>query len=110
MIGIAGEDDPAADRDRRACEAVWIALAVPALVLVADDASHGAQARDGAQDALADRRVLTHDHPLPLAQRAGLVQDLVRNPDLADVVKERRGADAADLFAVQRQRVAHPRG
>ena len=38
------------------------------------------------------------------------MEDLVGNPDLADVVKERRGADAADLLAAERQRLAHPRG
>src|SRR6476620_1230772 len=110
VVRITGEDDPAGDRNRRARQAVGIALAVPALVLVADDASHGAKTRDGAQDALADRRVLAHDLPLTLGERTGLVEDLVGNPDLADVVKERRGADTADLLAVQRQGLADPRG
>ena len=35
---------------------------------------------------------------------------LVGDPHLADVVKERRGAEAADLLAAQRQCVAYPRG
>ena len=80
-------------------EPVRIAVAVPALVLVADDASHGAHARDRAQDPLADRRVLAHDLPLALVERPGLVQDLVGDADLADVVEQRRGADATDLLA-----------
>src|SRR6185295_15416957 len=98
------------DRDLRTGQAVRIPLAVPALVLVADDASDGAHTRDRAQDALADRRVLTHDLPLPLVQRAVLVQDLVRDPNLADVMEERGGTDAADLLTAQRERLAHPRG
>ena len=82
MVGVAGEDDPAADRDLRAGEAVRIALAVPALVLVADDPRHVAQTRDRAQDALADRGVLAHDLPLAIGQGPGLCRISSGTPTL----------------------------
>ena len=75
MVGVAGEDDARADRDLLAGQAVGIAAAVPALVLVADDPGHAPEARDRAQDALADDGVLAHDLPLALVELAGLVED-----------------------------------
>ena len=93
----------AADRDRVAGQPVGIAAAVPALVLVADDPRDRAHAGDRAQDPLADHGVLAHDLPLARVERAGLVEDLVGDPDLADVVKERGRADVLDLVLVERQ-------
>jgi hypothetical protein len=101
VVGVAGEDDAAAERDLLAGEPVGVAGAVEALVLVADDARHAAHAGDGAQDALADDRVLAHDVPLLAGQRARLVQDPVGHPDLADVVQQRGVADALDLDLVE---------
>ena len=73
-------------------------------MLVAHDPRHAAHARDRAQDALADDRVLAHDVPLLAGQRAGLVQDAVGHPDLADVVQQRGVADALDLDLVEAER------
>ena len=61
---------------------------------------------DRAEDPLADHGVLAHHLPLAVVERAGLVQDLVGDPDLADVVQQRGGADALDLA---RRRAPGPR-
>ena len=45
VVGVAGEDDPRGDRDRRPGEAVGVAAAVPALVLVAHDRGQVAELR-----------------------------------------------------------------
>ena len=74
VVGVAREDDARADGDRVAGDAVGIPPAVPALVLVADDPGHAAQPRDGAQDALADDRVVLHELPLVLAELPGLLR------------------------------------
>ncbi len=89
MVGVAGKDDARADRDLGSGDGVGIAAAVPALVLVADDPRDHAHSGDRSQDALADHRVLSHDLPLGVVERAGLVQDRVGNANLADVVKQR---------------------
>ena len=91
-------------------EAVRIAVAVPALVLVAHRPGDRAHARDRADDPLADHRVLAHHLPLAVVERSRLVQDLVGHADLADVVQQRRGAQPGDLVGVERERLADPRG
>jgi hypothetical protein len=53
--------------------------------------------------------VLAHDLPLPLVELAGLVEDLVRHPDLPDVVQQCTGPDLLDLLPAQPQRVTNPR-
>ena len=60
-------------------------------------------ARDRAQDALADHRVLAHHRPLRVVERAGLVEHLVGDRDLADVVQQRGRRDALDLDLVERR-------
>ena len=70
VVGVAGEDDPAADRDRRAGEAVRVAAAVPALVLVAHERGDRLELGRAAQDALADHGVLAHDRPLRVGRAA----------------------------------------
>ena len=69
MPGVAGEHDPAGQRDGLAGQAVGVAAAVPALVLVAHGAGHLLEVRDAAQDLLADDRVPLHDRPLLVGQR-----------------------------------------
>ena len=62
VVGVAGEHDPARERDPLAGQAVRVAAPVPALVLVADRLRHLVHPRDLAQDLLADHRVVAH-HP-----------------------------------------------
>ena len=99
--GVAGEDDARRERDRVADEPVRVAVAVPALVLVAHGAGDGLQAGDGREDALADHRVLAHEHPLRGVERAGLVEERVGDADLADVVEQGDGGELGHLLAAQ---------
>src|SRR5918992_4082708 len=83
---LAHSDDASAERDLLALELVGIARSVPPLVRRADEPSDLAERRGGVQDALADQRVATDELPLLVRQRAGLLEDLLRDRDLADVV------------------------
>src|SRR5512133_1027793 len=85
--GVAREDDAGPERDALAGQAVGVAAAVPAFVAGAPDPADGAQRLGRADDALADDRVLADEAPLGVVERAGLVQDRVRDGDLADVVQ-----------------------
>jgi hypothetical protein len=68
---------------------VRVAASVPALVVGADDAEPLAlQERDTAEHLLAEEGVGPHQAGLALVQRAGLLENAVGNPDLADVVEE----------------------
>ena len=60
--------------------------------------------RQVVQDIRADRRVRLHDLKLFLCQLAGLVDDLIRNTDLADIVQ--RGRTRDQLNVLLRQRIA----
>jgi hypothetical protein len=62
-----------------------VAAAVPALVAQAHQPGDRAQRRRVGEDALADQRVLAHDPPLDVVERAGLVEDVVGHRDVADV-------------------------
>ena len=81
------------ERDRVAREAVRVARAVPALVVVADDELALAEEVDVAQDLRADHGVAAHQRVLLLGQRAGLEQDRVGHGDLADVVQQEAELD-----------------
>ena len=92
MERVAGEDDARAERDVGAREAVRVAAAVPALVLVAHQQTGAGEELDGREDLLADDRVALDLEPLLGRQRAALVEDRLGHRDLADVVED--GAEA----------------
>src|SRR5690606_7682417 len=81
-------EDARVERDALAGEPVRVAVAVPALMVVADHPRDVAQERNGLQDVLADLGMAADRDVLLLRQTAGLVQDAVVDPDLADVVEE----------------------
>ena len=83
--------------DLLAAEAVRVACAVPALVAGADGRSDLLEPRCGGDDSLADQGVLPHQRPLRRVERARLVEDRVRDRQLADVVKLRGDADELAL-------------
>ena len=51
------------------------------------------------EDVLGDHRVLLHDLPLLVVEGAGLLQDALGDPDLADVVEEGADLDGIELGA-----------
>ena len=84
-----------------ALQAVGVAAAVPALVVVADDGREVARHAQRVADALADLGVLAHDAELVVRQRAGLVEDVLGDADLADVVQQGAVGDALQLAVAQ---------
>ena len=78
-----------AERDLRLLEPVRIAAAVPALVVVPHDLKPlSLEQRDAAQQLLAEHRVRLEQPPLRRLERALLLEDPVRDPDLPDVVEQ----------------------
>ena len=96
----------ALDRDRLAGEPVGIAAAVPAFVRAAHDVCDRSQRACGGDDPLADQRVLAHEADLFEVQRTWLVENRIRDRDLADVVQ--LGGAHGDVDLLDRQ--AHVRG
>ena len=88
---------------------VGVAIAVPALVVPAADGVRHLQKRLVLRNRLS--QILQHlcaRHGMVLdngkllgSQTAGLVQDFLRNDDLADIVQRRGGADACDIAFIQ---------
>src|SRR5689334_19947407 len=108
--GVDDPDDPGAERDRIAAQAVGVAAAIPALVVVADDRPERRAPGEGQADPLADDRVAPHLGPLPVGQRAGLGQDRVADPDLADVMEHRPEHDGPELERIDRHVLAEAMG
>ena len=87
-----------------------VAAAVPALVLGAHGGREVGERRDRADDALADRRVRAHDPPLGVATARRLLQDRLRDAELADVVQERDLRDGDDLLVGEPELLRDRRG
>ena len=66
-----------------------VAVAVPPLVVVQDGERDRLEARDARHQAVADARVQLHHGALLGGQAAGLEQDPLGDPDLAEVVQQR---------------------
>ena len=94
VVGVADGHDAGAERDLLAGEPIGIAAPVVALMARAHDRADAAELGRGADDPLADDRVLAHVFPLVGVERARGVQDGVGDRDLADVVQ---GGGAAGL-------------
>ena len=94
---VGDVDDPRAERDLLALQAVGIAGAVEALVVVADRRNGVAEEAEPVDDAGALVGVALHQRPLLLRQARRLQQDRVRDRQLADVVEEGRVAEQVEL-------------
>src|SRR5438552_1454069 len=87
---VGDGEDPREERDVLAREAIEVPGPVPPLVMVADAAPHEVDARQVADDHVAERDVLLDDRVLIGGQRRRLAQDRVGDADLADVVHQAR--------------------
>ena len=87
--GVGRQDDPRLERDLVALDAVWIAAAVQAFVVMTDHAGLGIHA-EASQQALACRGVVLNPLVLGGGQRARLSQDGGSDRELAHVVDDRR--------------------
>src|ERR1017187_3395453 len=86
--GVARRNDAGLDRYRVAAEAVGVPSAVPALLRCPDDAAELAhEAADFLEHLLAPEGVRLDDRPVSLVELSGLLDDLLRDGDLANVVK-----------------------
>ncbi len=104
--GVGDGDDPGFDWDLLAGQAVRVAGAVHALVVV-EHAQHLArEAAGGAEDRETELGVGAHDPPLGFGQRAPLVQDLRRDPQLAHIVEQ--AGPAQDLLLLGGQAEGPP--
>jgi len=90
VIGVAGEHDARGDGDLVADEPVRVAGAVPALVARPDYLPDPTQQpTDAVEHELALDRVRLHDLELARGEGRRLVEDLLRDRDLADVMEHR---------------------
>ena len=77
-------------------------------MLEGDDRREDRHLRRAAEDLGAVDDVPPHDHELVVGQLVGLVEDLLRRADLADVVHQRRQAELAQQPAVDPERARLP--
>ena len=89
--------DAGGQRDLVAAQPEGVAVAVGTLVVQFDYRQVRLEERDLAQDAGAERRMALDLLVLLGRQRLGLLQDLVGQPDLADVVEQRAEPDDGHL-------------
>src|SRR3954452_4546697 len=107
---VADGCDPPHQRDLLAGEPVRIAAPVPALVVgQRDRLRHLDQRRPRPREYVrADRRVGLHLLPLAGVETAGLLEDAIRDPDLADVVHGARVPKEVGLALVHAHRERQP--
>ena len=98
--GVGDEDDARAERDLLAGEAVGVALAVPALVMVQHPVGDRVDA-EALEHPVADLRVPLEHEPLRVGQGCRLAQDLLGDRELAEVVQAAREARQLDLVGGQ---------
>ena len=95
---VGDRDDRRLERDVLAAQAIGIAEAVPALVVVADGGNGVLERGDPRHDLGPAVHVLPHDRRLGAVERARLREDRVGHPDLPDVVEEGRRRERSELL------------
>ena len=88
VIRIHHSDHAGQKRNALPAQAIRIPLAVPPLMMVQNILRDPLQLRIAAGDLIALFRVGTQDLPLFLRKPPGLIQDLQRNSDLADIMQK----------------------
>ena len=86
-VRVGNRNDAGLDRNLVAGQAVRVAVAVPALVVVADGRCRLREPGDAPGDPFADLGVLAHQHPLLLAQLTGSPENGVRKRHLSEIVQ-----------------------
>ena len=95
--GVGHADDPAVEGDVFPFEALGIAPAVIALMMILGALHHMGYEGKVLEDFGALRGMALHDSVFLIRQAAGLFQHAVRNADLADIMHE---GGPADVFAI----------
>jgi hypothetical protein len=101
IVDIHDVDDPRLQGDSVAGQSVWIAAAIPVLVMAAGDAPGALEERAGGEHAFAGHGVGLHDAAFLVGKPPGLLEDAVGHMHLADVVKNGREADRFGLLRAQ---------
>src|SRR5579885_1060259 len=104
--GVHDREDPRLERNVLTRKTIRITEPVPTLVMRAYRDAAARERRNLIENALAGGAVFAHDIPLLRAERPRLEKNLVRRPDLPDVVKRRAQFDELALFARQTHRGA----
>src|SRR5690606_5653974 len=86
---VADADDPGEERDLLTAEVVRVSGSVPALVMMADDLRHVAEAPRPAADALALLGVASDQEPLARRELPRRVEQGARERELPEIVAER---------------------
>src|SRR5215210_3716018 len=114
VVGVGYEDDAGAERDPIARQAVRVAAAVPAFVVVEHPVGYWVDAK-ALEHAEADLRVPLEHHPFRIGERAWLAQNLLGDRELAEVVQAGREPRELDLLFGEaqptrraRREVGHP--
>src|SRR5204863_4415303 len=97
--GVRDSEDACAQRDLLSAQPIRIAGAVPALVVMADDARDVLEEGNTGDDPRAVLRMFTHGGPLGLRERPRLAQDVVWDADLADVVQDGAATEEGDVLS-----------
>src|SRR5690242_15326368 len=107
IIDVDDPHDLRRERDLVAAQAVRVARAVVAFVMPADDRLQIPRKFDGREQLQAPDRVHLHHLEFGVCERAGLVQDLVRDAYLPQVVEVRAEADRGLAGLVEREDAHH---
>src|SRR5256885_12647781 len=86
VVGVGDRQDARFERNLLAAQSPGIAAAIDALVVGDHDLRFAMKARDPQEDLVAEVRVTLDRDPLVGVERAGLVEDGIRDPDLAYVL------------------------
>ncbi len=96
--GVGQSEDSGRQRDILPGQTVGVAAPVPALVVVPDTRDDRSEAAHRLDDLGPLGGVLHHQLALRAVESARLVEDGVRDPDLADVVQETGNENLVDVF------------
>src|ERR1700694_5699438 len=95
IVGVGDRQDACLERNLLAAQSVGIAAAIDALVVRDHDFGLPSKARHPQQDLVSERRVTFDGRPLARIERAWLVEDGIRDADLADVVEKSGASECA---------------
>ena len=101
VVGVGEGHDPGPHGDLPPLQLVGIAGPVVAFVVGPDDPGDLLELDDGTEDVLAPGGMLLDQLELGVGQLAGLIQDALRNGDLAHVVEERGQFEVAQLLLAE---------
>jgi hypothetical protein len=86
--GVGDDHDPSDQRNVVPGHAVWVAAAIPPLVMMSHGCHHVQIRYQCLNESGRENDVLPHERPLAVGEWPRFAQDLVRHPDLPDIMDE----------------------